>query len=200
MASASLAIGRETGVPTAGANIVFERFDRDCGHNETVRAKGGNPRDLIRDFRVIINGEHRATLRRSVLRRGYEIFDADDRAIHAKDDYWLPKHIGQHCEKQDDFLQFVSDLLSAGRIPTIEKMAELREAEARAAAEQQAAEAEAARIARIRDAAPELLQALNGLCLAADALLAVNCATNRENTEDAIEKARDIISRIDSKG
>lgn len=111
-------------------SIRFERYERDCGANETAKKTGSA---LIYDFRVMIDNQFRAIMSREYTGKGYRIFDADHRAIHKVGDTYLPKHRGSVVEKQDYFEQVVSECLEAGLIPTLLEMSQKRIAEDKAA-------------------------------------------------------------------
>lgn len=142
-------------------NITFERFARECGANDTARAKGWT---LIYDFKVMIDGEHRATLSKNTCGRGYEIYDADHRPIHGQSrSRHFAKHLGEEVAKQADFFQFVSDLLASGRIPTLSQMADLRAQEAQKAAEIDRQARQEIRHEAARASGPQLLSAIKYL-------------------------------------
>lgn len=116
----------ETNMRGPTDDIRFERFERDVQYNRDRRAEG-ELRYLIYDFRVMIAGEHRATLwRDSIGRQGYNLRDADGRPIPDRDS--SHEHIGAEVSRQSDFFQFVQDRLS--RIPSATGLAELRCADA----------------------------------------------------------------------
>jgi hypothetical protein len=141
------------------SNIDFQQFERECGYNTRAREEGSrSPR--IYDWRVIIDGEHRATLQRRTVGMGYELYDAESRPINDPAFTSYP-HLAMRVDKQADFLEFVRGQLH--RIPTIARMAELREIEAKAKAQLEA-DARAAVVKRhIESHSVELLASLKDL-------------------------------------
>lgn len=175
-------------------NITFERFERDCGFNQNERQRSNNPR-LLYDFKVVIDGEWRAILKRGI-GRGYEIYDADHRPIHGRNrSTHYAKHLGEEVEKQADFFQFVSDLLVMGRIPTLAEMAEKREQEAARAKEidRQARQNIRNRVASAHG--PELLEMLK---LVHPILEGVNRRCTNETV--MIQRVRALIAKAEDVG
>lgn len=137
------------------ALITFERFKRDCPANKNLRNPlTGHTRLPIYDWNVMIDGEHRATAKRIYTGRGYEIYDADDRAIAGRNG------IGQKVDSQANFEGVVAQLLRAGMIPTLAEMAEMRAAEQTKREHVAAEEAEANRVWQIKGAGVDLYDAL----------------------------------------
>jgi hypothetical protein len=143
---------------TLTQSIAIERVDRDCPYNDRLRGER-DTRNLIRDFKVLIDGEHRATFKKVTVGRGYELYDADHRPIGAG--YY--KHIGYSVGTQSEFLKTVDHFLESAEIPTLARMAELREIDAAEKLRKQAARAEARRIHHIQSTGVELYNALSEL-------------------------------------
>jgi hypothetical protein len=139
--------------------IKFVRVERDCPANKDRRADGFNT-GIIYDFDVMIDGEKRAEMQRQYTGKGYNVQDADGRPV----DPPLPHYrTGREVGSKAEFLTIVSELLEAGKIPTIARMAELR-AEAEAALDVRRAEVAARyRTARIESAGVQLYEALKPL-------------------------------------
>lgn len=99
--------------------IKFERFERICDSNKNRRV-AGDTRSLIYDFKVFIDGEHRANMDRCVHRPGYYVRDADGQPIRTPDSH---RQIGGNrvevCDKQANFSRTIETLLSGGFIPTL---------------------------------------------------------------------------------
>jgi hypothetical protein len=114
-----------TKTTTRSPDIKFVRVERDCRHNKGLRTARSN-RGIIYDYDVIIHGEHRARMRSS-FERGYHVQDADDRAI---DPPMMRHSTGRAVNSKSEFLTVISELLAAGKIPTMEEMAAMREKEA----------------------------------------------------------------------
>lgn len=111
--------------------ITFERFARDCDYNKD---EGRAPRELINDFKVIIDGEHRATLWRLVYGRGYRLNDIDDRPIYSRpQERWSHIHISSQREFKSEILRYIAF------IPDAQTLEETR---AKEAAERDRVEAE----------------------------------------------------------
>lgn len=94
----------------------LQRVVRDCPAND----RGTNP--AIYDFEILINGEHRATLRKNSFSRGYEMMGLDD-------DHLFPAPVPENeneyyhrakAEKQADFVPLIDAMIMADRFPTIE--------------------------------------------------------------------------------
>ena len=133
-------------------NIQFERVQRDCPWNETHARE---PRKLINDFRVLVDGVHRAWMRRSsTTGKGYYFLDPDLRPLLAK--YQL-------VDAQWVFRRTVEEALAAGIIPTVEQVAELRAADKAKADAEQAEKDRRSRCYAAQQAAPELWHAVEDL-------------------------------------
>lgn len=106
--------------------IEFERYERDCPANRQRHA-GREMGAFIYDFKVIIDGEHRAILSREVYGKGYRLYDAAHRPIveSAGNRY---AHMGLEVEKQADFADAVRAQID--RIPSAWGLSELACAEA----------------------------------------------------------------------
>lgn len=115
--------------------IKFERFERDCGHNRESDRK-------INDFRVIIDGELRALLKRNVHARGYYLTDPDQRAID-RPNTKAHRSFAITVMSQAEFKVAVLAALTEGLIPDAQTLEEIRAAEA--AQRRQEAEDEDAR-------------------------------------------------------
>lgn len=148
------------------AKIKFERVERVCGWNQEQRAKQAAGTlegriDLLYDFNVIIDGEHRAIWsRRAAMMRGYTLQDANHAPI---DGYGYQ---GRKVESQDRFEPVISELLDADKIPTMAELAMLKIiAEAEEEAKTFDAHASAVRYAKEK-AAPAMFKALADLLVA----------------------------------
>jgi hypothetical protein len=111
------------------ATIKFERVERDCGYNKQTKAdyaaSSSRPR-LIYDFHVMIDGEYRCKFVREYTGKGYHLQDADYRPIAPP----LPHYAtGRKVASQAQFESTIAELLEADKIPTLERMAELRDRE-----------------------------------------------------------------------
>lgn len=152
-------------------SIKFERFERDCQRNKNIR-NDGETAGIIYDWRVIIGGEHRATLYREP--SGYEIRDPDHRPIQTAAraaQTWGGRHRGSTVDKRADFEQFVTDLLREDRIPTLVFLAQLRVAEAAAKVARDLQARQNIRDWRAQKQGPALLKALKALDEAINATL-----------------------------
>ncbi len=130
-------------------SIHFVRIERECAHNRELRAAHGcrgNPRGLLLDFHVIIDGEHRATFSKTGYRPGYTLdgltpnrhggsclFDSEEKTADAK--------------SQAQFESVVREWLMRGLIPTLADYAKQREA----IAARKFAESEKQRVAALMD-------------------------------------------------
>lgn len=142
----------------AGATIVFERELRNCPFNQTHAL---HPSQLIYDWRVTIDGEHRAQIIRESAGRGYRLYDADRRPIHYARAYSL--HLGEHISTRARFADEIRFCLDNGKIPTLAELERLRRAEALAEAQKAAVEQARQRLGRKRQCGPELFDALRDL-------------------------------------
>lgn len=149
------------------ATIKFVRVERDCDANKSARkdaAQDGTTPRLIYDFDVMIDGEKRAAMDRDAFGKGYYVQDADGRPV----DPPLPHYrTGRKVDSKAEFLTIVSELLDAGKIPTLAEMAAKRDAEAQAKREKIAAQKEKMRIAAINTHAAEAYEALKSMIAAA---------------------------------
>lgn len=108
------------------STIKFVRVERDCPHNKNLR-RDGEARGLIYDFDVMIDGEKRAEMHRAFTGKGYTVQDADGRPVDPPVSYY---QTGRQVGSKSEFLTIVTELLDAGKIPTLSDMAAKREAEA----------------------------------------------------------------------
>jgi hypothetical protein len=145
----------------ARTSIEFVRVERDCPANVERRADG-NALGIIYDFDVMVDGERRAQMHRDYTGKGYHLQDADGRAI---DPPLAHYQTGGVVGSQAQFKQVVPELLDAGKIPTLARMAELRAEEATEAAKKRQDRLNSAREYQIerhavalRDALKELLR------------------------------------------
>lgn len=105
--------------------VTFKRVERVCAANQS-RRESGDTSDITYDYEVIIDGEHRASLRREIFGRGYRLYDADGRPIPEPGHH--AKHLGMDVEQKSHFLSVIREQLH--RIPSVWGMAEMRSAEA----------------------------------------------------------------------
>ena len=146
--------------------IKFERYERDCPHNETIR-KAGETRGIIYDFKVIIDGVFRAVWFKNSFGIGYELKDA---APDHEDRQYIRYPLGPDntnpratvkVNKQDEFLSMIERIISA--IPTPEAL-EVRKAERlRKEAEKVIADAESARQYRMKYKAGDMYEIIYNL-------------------------------------
>ena len=101
-------------------NIKFERYL----HHTRSAGMGLKQPMPVYYFKVIIDGDHRATLHRD-FGDGYRLHDADGRTIEGEG---YSGHLGALVKKKEDFFQFIQDHMP--KIPTLARMAELRVEEA----------------------------------------------------------------------
>ncbi|MGY3588057.1 hypothetical protein [Bradyrhizobium sp. USDA 4350] len=160
--------------------IKFVRVERDCDANRNARAAaeqvGTSPR-LIYDFDVMIDGEKRATMRRVVYGKGYELQDADGRPLAPTQ----RNRVGREVDSKAEFLTIVTQLLDAGEIPTLTQLAEKREAEARERAEAIQAKKDSQRRAAIQHHAEAMYDALKTIL-----------------TDDPVASARDVLKAVEA--
>lgn len=76
-------------------------------------------------FRVMIDGQHRATFSPMIYRRGFELYDADHQAIRVRQNY-KARHLGEHVDTKAEFEATISAALDAGLIPTIDQLRQNR--------------------------------------------------------------------------
>lgn len=145
---------------TPEPTIKFVRVERDCDHNKALR-NDNESRGILYDFKVLIDGEHRATMDKCGHKPGYYVRDADRNTISTPDSY--RKVYGSQVEvadKQANFEAIIIRLLAEGYIPTLDQMAATRAHKAQKQALADAKEAEERRIYRIQRAGVELYAAL----------------------------------------
>lgn len=102
-------------------DIKFERFERDCGHNRHSGRK-------INDFRVIIDGEFRALLKRNMYGRGYYLTDPDQRAID-RPNHKIHRSFPINIPSQAMFKMGILAVLTEGLIPDAQTLEEIRASE-----------------------------------------------------------------------
>lgn len=157
--------------------IVLNRIERDCERNRAYRANSTakTPRGLLYDHHVVIDGEHRATWQAYAYRRGYYLRDLDGRPI-----YWgLKSSRTDEVSSKDLFIPTIRRCLAEGEIPTLQRMAELREQEAAAKAKILEESRQEAIAHRVRNNGQNLLEALK-------AILAADEAEDEDALRDAI--------------
>lgn len=157
--------------------LKFERVVRDCRYNKDLQdryAGGDAPPKLIYDFKVMIYGEHRATLvKESHGYQGYTVYDTDHAPIVGASltsgrTITRAGHPVEAIPNQKGFEARITLLLEEGKIPTLAERASnlaAKDAHERLLA---AAAVERARIAVIQAAGVDLYDAL----MAADACIA----------------------------
>ena len=136
-------------------SITFERFTRDSPRNDDILARGGPTRDLIYHYRVLRDGEHIATFRRDG--NSYELYDRIGRAVVRPGRNWST-HIGEKCPNKEAFEAMIQELSDV--IPTAEQCEAWQESERQREKSEQIAAERAAQLARVREAAPQLLKRL----------------------------------------
>lgn len=145
--------------------VEFKRVLSDCQHNENL-VKLGRTHGLLYDYNVIINGELRGCFHARGYKRGYDLLDAEGVLVRAPwfnakgvrrvDAEYNWRHVG--ADTKEDFIVEIESEFDY--IPTAAQLAE-RAAKAKAEAEaKEKAEAEARRIRQIKEAGPDLLNAL----------------------------------------
>lgn len=97
--------------------IEFIKVVRDSDYNKRVIREGGPTRELTRDFHVLIDGEHRATLSRMYSGVGYYLGDIDGRGIKDTDPRESWRNSAE-VKSQAAFLPFIERMLKDGAIPT----------------------------------------------------------------------------------
>lgn len=165
--------------------IKFERFERECGHNEQARKDGSQ---LLYDYRVIIDGEFRALWsRQSYASRDelYRLYDPDHRPILIDPEQYH-KHMGAPVPNKAAFEAAIAEALAGNRIPTLAQLAELTKAEERARLAALVKAQEVLRENRIESAAQALFDALE----AAAVFKADFDPATRSAVEDALNLAR----------
>ena len=154
-------------------SIHFERFLRDCPFNDR-KVEAGDKHGRLYDFRVFINGELRGYWKAIGHRRGYEFYDLGFKIVRAPyikgdgtrhDDDPRYRWRVVEARAQGQFTEMVVQELDY--IPTLGQIKQRQHEEDEAAKAAAAQEAAAQRLARIRAAAPKMLEAL---CIAEQAL------------------------------
>jgi hypothetical protein len=132
---------------------------RDCGYNVGAEAEG---KKLLIDYQVFINGEHRATLvKYATDSRKYNLYDIRLRPIWVgRDKLHHSPYLGSTVETKKEFEDFIKAALVEGSIPTLLETVERDLAEKNEKKRLEAEKAEKERQEKIRDAAPDLLAAL----------------------------------------
>jgi hypothetical protein len=164
---------------TTAPSVKFERFERDCPANKTMRQnhKDSNRPRLIYDFKVMIDGEHRATWQRVSFSTGYNLFDPDHRPIqqtsaseysrrsapHADFAATIAKLVAVHVASQADFAATIAKLMTEDRIPTLDQLEALRAKEAATEAEKKRQQAELDAYERKEKFGPQLYEMLKRL-------------------------------------
>lgn len=172
------------------AKIEFERIERACPYNTSLRAKGDS-RGILYDFNVMVDGEHRAIIRRKAYSVGYDLKDADNRPIHDVYQNGDRSRGAMTLSSQATFRPIIIEMLNNGRIPTLAAMADWREAEAAEAARRKANEIEAERISTIQRAAVDLYDALKAVAIHFNPVDATTAAIQQQ-VYAAIAKAEDV--------
>lgn len=139
------------------AEIEFKRVERKCDYNTRIR-EGHSDGHLLYDWDVLIDGERRAQFRPGVY-KGYNLHDADGWPIKKANDYG-PFARRSDVAAQAGFESKIRSCLERSLIPTIDQLAEARAERQRQHEALEAATAEADRLERVREAAPEMLEAL----------------------------------------
>jgi hypothetical protein len=136
--------------------ITFDRLVRDCPANTK---RGTERRRRIVDQRVFIDGEWRATWRRSI-GNGYNLHDRDGRPIcgDRADPYASARWLG--AEIPNKAAMMATTLYLAPFIPTVWQLAELSAEDHRREMARIKADREAERLDRLEDSAPKLYAAL----------------------------------------
>jgi hypothetical protein len=138
--------------------IAFERFERDNDYNKNCRAKGRN-RDIIYDFKVLVDGEWRAIWSRIFSGKGYELRDPDHRPIKERPPEgrsWTTYAVT--VARQAEFANCIERCLIEDLIPTLDEMARLRLIEEALKEHHKRIQAEQDRVHRIELAAVPLYQ------------------------------------------
>lgn len=102
--------------------IEFERFVRDSVGNKHIlenrKRPGGSSIPLTYDHRVLIDGEHRATLMKSTYTRGVEIYDVKGNPIFL--DQWRKQYMpreGHPIDLRRNWESTIQTALKLGVIP-----------------------------------------------------------------------------------
>jgi len=133
--------------------IKFERYERDCDYN---RSPTTHPRQKLNDFKVIIDGDERALLKRNVCSRGYYLTDLDGRAIKRPSRRPFSGTACIEIASQAEFERGIKLLLDEGLIPDMQTLEEVRAQEAAAKIEKEREELERKRRHRMNEAAPQM--------------------------------------------
>lgn len=188
--------------PDAGSakhtpTIKFIREERVCGHNQNPKLRDHK----IYDFRVMIDGEHRATFTSKVYHRGYDLIAPVPgrfkriKRTDERDRQW-PIDVSTRAE----FQKTIDAALTDGLIPTVAGLAELKSAadqakrdEAKEIEKQQRAEC-------IRMAAPDLYAALKLFANGHIDVSETAVILGYERTKIAIDAARAAIAKAEHLG
>ena len=138
--------------------IEFQRIERDCPHNKRLR-EGSATYGLIYDFNVVINGEHRATFKKIYGGVGYNLLDTGGNSIKEHDS----NRYSMLARNQREFLPIITNLVEAGRIPTLQQMAEAKAEAERKKAQVAMIRAERERVQMMEAAGVDLYEALKPL-------------------------------------
>jgi hypothetical protein len=140
-------------------DIKFKKTERVCGRNEAIRA--GESGKLIYDYQVLVNGEHRADWCPLIYNRGYELRIPDHQdAIQTKPG---ERYSSVKTAAQALFPTIIQNLLDQGLLPTLEQLKQAQKDRELKEADAIAKEKERVRIAIIKEAGPQLLEALTAL-------------------------------------
>jgi len=171
-------------------SITFERIERDCEYNKVLRASGAKT-GILYDFKVLIGGEHRATIHKISHGIGYRLLDIDGRDIKEADNH---RH-AYKIDKQACFERDINLLWSKDRIPTLAQIEERRAERAREKAKRDEAEAAQRRIHRIERHALELLAALRAFVAATDPACLVEHDSPHAAFADALRAGHAAIAK-----
>lgn len=186
------------------ASLKFEREQRDCPANDRL-GNGASGGRFIYDWRVIIDGAHRCTFKKTTVGNresfgGYQLFDCEGRPIRTirenmRGSHW-PPHFGTPVQQQSEFAACIQTLLYEMAIPSIrEQMAEtqrlgIADSALRAACEVEAQDYGISQHARaLFDALAEMIE------LAEDSDYLA-----RETRNERIEKARAAFHAAHTRG
>lgn len=143
--------------------LEFKRTRRECGYNDQVK-KEGRGRSIY-DFHVLIDGEHRATVKPLFTRRGYDVFDIDGRPIlgqrrnHGRTRLFMGQLVEFFLTKAE-MEPRIRLLLEEGAIPTLAEMVEKRQREAEAQERAEHEGREHMKLQAVMQAGPDLYAAL----------------------------------------
>ena len=135
--------------------IEFQKVERDCPHNKNIRS-WLSIGTIIYDFIILIDGEYRAKWgrRRRGYGRGYVLETPNGDLILDEKNY------RSESDSQAKFKNYVEWALTNGHIPTLAQLEQMRLKNEAAEKAKQEQLHEEARLEKIRNAAPELLEAL----------------------------------------